>query len=432
MKENWKTPALKTKSKKIIPKLSANLFNPSAPGLPLHHDKQKNKQEKETFIASIRDVASDGRGIASHPNGLTVFIPGVWIEEECRIHLKNVRGKIGLGECLEIVKASPYRIQAPCSHHGFDSGGCGACPWQFVHYAEQIRIKQEKVEKAFAQLNFHSVNQFLPSPQEFSYRNRAQLKTDGKAIGFLSNNSHSLAPIESCKVLSEHNQKTLSDLLKQLPKKDWAPRKFSHRRAKRNQKANFTSLNIDESLEADGVLVNKRLPFQQSHSHQNQVMQQWLTKQLQALNSNGPVLELFCGAGNFTEVIAKAIDEDILAVEGDERALEALALKKLNGVTPLHCDLFTSNCFEKIYKHRRDFTTLVLDPPRDGLKNTQHLLSKKSSIQTVLYISCNLATLCRDLEFFKGHGFSIREVQALDLSPHTPHIELMVRLQKTK
>ncbi len=391
---------------------------------------KKNYSNSDSFIATVRDLASDGRGIVSHPNGLTVFVPGVWVGEECRVVLKEVRNKMGIGQALEIIKASNERISPQCPHHGFQAGDCGGCPWQFIEYSEQIKQKQQKVIEAFSRLGFTAVKDFLPSPQQFHYRNRAQLKTDGKAIGYLSGNSHTLAAINACEVLSKHNQETLSGLLQQLPNKQWHVKKSPRRPSKRKQAASFTSLNIDDSLNAEQVVVNKRLPFQQSHSDQNTVMQDWLSGHLKQVKSNGPVLELFCGAGNFTEVIANSIDAEIVAVEGDDRALQVLNEKQLNSVETFHCDLFTNDCFEKIYNKRRDFTVLVLDPPRDGLKNTQHLLRKKSTFESVFYISCNLATLCRDLNFFIDHGFAINDVQALDLSPHTPHIELLVRLDK--
>ena len=74
----------------------------------------------------------------------------------------------------------------------------------------------------------------------------------------------------------------------------------------------------------------------------------------------------------------------------------------------------------------------MLDPPRDGLKIKGKLFDKKRGIKTVLYISCDLATLTRDVKFMQEQGFKIKEVQPVDMFPQTPHIEVLVHLQRTK
>lgn len=384
------------------------------------------KKKGEIFTATVRDLASDGRGILSHPNGLTVFVPGVWPGETCAVRFLGLQNRIGLGECVDLISPSPARIKPPCPHQGFNPGECGGCPWQFIRYDEQIAQKQQRVEQAFARIDFNNVKPLWASPQEFEYRNRAQLKTDGEVIGYLSANSRNIAPIEQCAVLNQHNQQTLTDLRAGLPNREWQVRRSGNK-----NKIQWTTLNIDDSLTAQQVLVNQRLPFQQSHAQQNARMRAWVQQQLNHIESPGPVLELFCGAGNFTEVIASTLVVDVLAVEGEQRSIDALTEKNLAEVKGLCLNLYDANAFATIYKVQRDFKVLVLDPPRDGLKNTAGLLPSGNTIANIFYISCNLSTLCRDIQFFQQHGFDIEEVQALDNAPHTPHIELLVHLKKS-
>jgi 23S rRNA (uracil1939-C5)-methyltransferase len=383
-----------------------------------------------TFVTTVRDLASDGRGILSHPDGLTIFVPGVWPGEECRVRFVGLQNRIGLGELVELIRPSANRVEASCPHHGFQSTDCGGCPWQFMDYQTQVQFKQERVEKAFARLNFFEVKPIWPSDSAFNYRNRAQLKTDGTVIGYLAANSNNIAPIQQCPVLTSPNQQTLSQLLQQLPNEQWRPKAKLDK-----QHWQWTSLNIDDSLNADQVLVNKRLPFQQSHHGQNERMRQWLGTHLLSSQVTGDVLELFCGAGNFTAVIAARVAEsantDVTAVDGDERALAVLREKQLPRVKPWRADLFDQKCIDEIYRLPQTFSTLVLDPPRDGLKFADKWLPKKSALTQIFYISCNLATLCRDLAIFQQQGFTITEVQALDQTPHTPHIEILVALHKS-
>ena len=373
------------------------------------------------FTAIVRDLASDGRGILSHPDGLTVFVPGVWQGEECRVRFIGLQNRIGIGEVVEIIQPSLHRVIPRCPHHGFVSGDCGGCPWQFVDYPAQLQAKQNVVNKSFARLDFYEVNPVWPSPQTYAFRNRTQLKTDGTQLGYQSANSHHIAAIQQCPVLTASNQATLQQLLDRLPNDAWrAP-------PKRGKQRQWTSLNFDDGMTVDDVVVNQRLPFRQSHHQQNTAMRTWLQTQLHAVNAEEPVLELFCGSGNFTEVIASNTRGRIVAVEGDQRAIDLLQAKNLPRVECVVTNLFEATGFDKFCR-RYPFKTLVLDPPRDGLKAFDTLLNKAVSIRKIFYISCNVATMSRDIQRLTDRGFTINTVQPLDQNPHTPHVEVLVAL----
>ncbi len=375
----------------------------------------------DVFEAEVRDMASDGRGVLSHPAGRTVFVPGVWVGEKARIKLTVLKGRIGEGECVELLEASPQRRRAPCPHHGFEKGQCGACPWQFVDDTAQQAAKQQRVQHAFARLACaEMVKPLWVAPASLHYRNRAQLKTDGKRMGFLSFQSNTLAEIDACAVLSEKNAQTFAGLKQQLPLPAWRP-------PKRNS---FTTLDIDESVDASSVRVNQRLPFQQANSAQNARMLQWLRDKLQGCDCEHNVLELFCGSGNLTQVITERGFASLTAVEAVAEALTTLNEKKLPGVTTLQADLFTEQGMDKVAFHCKKSQVLVLDPPRDGLKIKGRLFEKKRGLKKVFYISCDLATLTRDIKYMQEHGFKVKEVQPLDMFPQTPHIELLVHLQR--
>jgi len=213
-----------------------------------------------TFTALVRDLASDGRGILSHPDGLTVFVPGVWLGEECRVRFLGLQNRIGLAELVEVITPSPHRLTPLCPHHGFQAGKCGGCPWQFMDYHEQLRVKQERVEKAFARLNFTKVKPIWPSEQSFGFRNRAQLKTDGDSIGYLSANSNELAAIQQCPILTPANQQLLTELLNQLPNDKWRVRARP-----RKGPVQWTSLNFDDDCTLEQIkqinayLLNKAI-----------------------------------------------------------------------------------------------------------------------------------------------------------------------------
>ncbi|GAB1268013.1 23S rRNA (uracil(1939)-C(5))-methyltransferase RlmD [Aurantivibrio infirmus] len=380
----------------------------------------------EIFTATVRDLASDGRGILSHPSGLTIFAAGVWPGETGNFRFTGLRKKIGSAELVQLSDASPFRTSAPCPHHGNFEGDCGGCPWQFIDYKQQLAAKQRRIEKVLSFVPKETIQEIIPAPDQLQYRNRAQFKTNGEEIGFLSAQSHALAPINDCIILSEKNRKTLRDLRSTLPNRRWNPGK--------NQK--WTTIDIDESVDQDGVAVNSRLPFRQSNDKQNEKMREWLKNKLKQWPSSGTALELFCGSGNFTDVIAAENFDQVIAVDAVGEATQELTDKHLANVKVVNANLYIEGAFPKIYSadktSRNDITTLILDPPREGLKNTEGLFRKKHRIENIFYISCDLATFARDLKYFHEQGFKAREIQAIDISPHTPHVELLAHLSRKK
>ena len=375
----------------------------------------------EIFNAEVRDLTSEGSGVVSHPSGRTFFVDGVWPGESGGFRVTSLRGRIGFAEVAHLDTVSPNRQRAPCPYHGHSVSHCGGCPWQFMAYQEQLKAKQYRIEKELARADiFDGIKTIWPSEQEFGYRNRTQLKTDGTKVGYVSGRTNKLVPIEDCLVLSDKNRQTLKEIIARLPVGDWQPKR-------RNE---WTTLDMDESVNVDSLSVNKRLPFQQANSRQNLKMKQWLKEKLALLSPDSNVIELFCGSGNFTEVIAQRGFREILAVEGVSEAIEVLNRKQLPNVTTLTCNLYDELGLQRVFQHGKNAEILVLDPPRDGMKIKQPLFKKNNRLKDILYISCNLSTFARDVKDLMELGYNVIEIQPLDQAPHTPHIEVLCHLAK--
>lgn len=375
----------------------------------------------QIFEAQVISLADTGNAVVEHPGGRRFFVAGAWLGERIRVKVKELRNQYGIGELIELLEASPERISPPCPFHGFAASQCGGCAWMFIGYAAQLRAKQQRVEQAVHRLVPDlRVLPILPAPEPLGYRVRAQLKTDGRDLGFVANAQRQLVAVDDCLVLTPRNRATLKGLWQQLPKAEWAPAR----------KQDWTTLDIDESVSEAEVSINKRLPFQQANRQQNHVMRNWLKSRLEALPRHLPVLELFAGSGNFTEVIAEAGFATITAVEVIPEAVAALSSRGLAGVTPLACDLFNEAAFADLIQRQRAAEILVLDPPRDGLKCRGPLLDRHSHLREILYISCDLATFTRDLRDFLAAGYVLDELQPVDLFPQTPHVELLAHLRR--
>ncbi len=398
----------------------AQLLNTSRLSAQSHPQIHKNA----VFEARVKGLADTGNAVVNHPSGLLFFVAGAWLGELIKVRVLELKSKFGLAELVEVIEPSEHRIEPPCLHHGVIGKACGGCSWMFVAYSAQLQAKQERVSQALTRIDPKcTIQPILAAKQPLGYRIRAQFKTDGKIMGFVASGKRELAKIDDCVVLTDTNRATIKGLKAQLPNNEWVPS---------SRKKDWTTLDVDESTSIEAVSVNQRLPFKQANEQQNQVMKSWLREKLSGLNKKAKVLELFAGSGNFTQDISNSGFESIVAVEVIDEAVSALQAQGLSGVTAVTCNLFREDAFERLLRENGDTEVLVLDPPREGLKVKTGLFTKKSKIRDVLYISCDLSTLCRDLREFNEKGFRLVDVQALDLMPQTPHVEVLVHLRKKK
>jgi 23S rRNA (uracil1939-C5)-methyltransferase len=378
-------------------------------------------QVGDVFEGRVRGVSSEGLGVAEAPDKRVFFAPATWIGDRARFRITELKRRHGLAEVVEMIEASPARVEAPCAHHGWGERSCGGCPWQFVAYESQLAAKEDRVREALRRARIDAeVSPIIASPKVFGYRNRAQLKTDGRELGFVAVGSRRLAPIEDCVILNDKNRAHLRALRAELPNPEWKPQ-VPHP---------WNFIDIDEDFRREDLVLNKRRAFRQGNSDQNAAMRAWLASQVAAVPASWKVLELFAGSGNFTEVLAERGFAAIAATEVVDVALEALRAKQLAGVSCFAADLFQNKAYPFLKRAFPDADLLVLDPPRDGLKEKEGLLKAYPNLKAIASISCDLATFTRDLGDFLAAGFRVREIRPLDQFPHTPHIEIMAWLER--
>ncbi|RZA00302.1 MAG: class I SAM-dependent RNA methyltransferase [Moraxellaceae bacterium] len=367
----------------------------------------------EQFTGTVRALTSEGNGVVDHPCGRVVFVPGVWIGELVEAKITQIKNQFALSELVQIITAHPKRRIAPCPYHGPSAKHCGGCPWQFIDYDEQLQAKQERVAHAVHRLDpTVEVQPIVPSQHEFAYRNRAQLKSLGNQLGFVAGASHRLVEVEQCLLLTPK----CGDQLRAVQAQVKAQPQSSQR------KQPWVTWDINENE----FRSNQRLPFAQGNSAQNAYMQQWLKQQLQACNRDYTVLELFAGSGNFTQILASEGFTSVVAVDVVAEAIDTLNAQNLPGVSAQVVDLFKEGALAYLLKRTKP-KIVVLDPPRDGLKTVDQLQAKNTAINTILYISCDLATFIRDAQSLNKQGFRLAFTQPLDMFPQTPHVELLAR-----
>jgi 23S rRNA (uracil1939-C5)-methyltransferase len=394
--------------------------------------------EGREFVGTVRDVATNGKAVIEHSSGIAVFIPGAWVGEEIRYQIHTVKKRYALGEIIDVLRPSASRVTPPCLYFSA-SPGCGGCSWQFIDYLAQLAMKHLWVVRSFARLGCYQIASVQASDAIYGYRNRAEFKSDGNKLGYLSAQSNTLIDIASCPIVNNTVAIHLMDLRSQLPNAQWDSRSkatqsknsVSRSRHQVNKVVPpLTLLAVDDDLPRHGdFLINKRRPFKQANTGQNDFLRNWLSSVISTQKKTVKVLELFCGSGNFTRVIAAAGFDSIIACEISPQALQCLSAARLERVTALEVDLFSADALRRLCHQQRDAKILVVDPPRDGLVCIEPLL-EHPGFQLIAYISCDLATCVRDIEHFLGAGYSVDSVLPVDMFPHTPHIELCTLLSR--
>ena len=420
----------------------------------------------------ITTLVHGGRGLG-RIDGKAVFVPMTAPGD--RVNCRAVRSKASYieAELVSVVEPSAHRREPPCPY--FDR--CGGCQWQHLAYSSQTSWK----EKIFCAQMLRSkiaaeecLSPIVPAPDEWHYRNRVQFKChmteNGLVIGFYRPNSHFVVDIKRCLLLPAQIQQVLSLLREELPEApcpDHIPQvdvacgddgalrvllhvlpKARHQLrpwlqgfAQRHQINACLQSGRKDTIEAVhgetdlSVLVDQPPlileygpgSFAQVNPAQNRRM---IAEMLAILDLQGTedVLELFCGMGNFSLPIARragrvtGVEEYAPAVAS---AIKNAAANNLRNLVFHAADAAST----MVSRNQGHLDLVVLDPPRSGnYQASREIL--RAGPQRVLYISCDPATLVRDLAPLVHHGYQVLSARAFDVFPQTWHIESMTLLAR--
>lgn len=378
--------------------------------------------EPSRFEAEVRALSTDGTGVVNHPAGKVFFAPGVWPGDVAVFDIESEGPRYGYARPVEWKKKSLDRVEAPCPHQGAGAGKCGGCPWMIGSYESQLKHKEHRVRHALARAGFEAERIVAPiwgSPSALGYRNRAQFKSDGARLGFVEEGTNSIAEIDDCLVLNEDVRARYRALRARLPNTEWRPTE-GHK---------WIFLELDDAMApGEEPVLNRRRPFRQGNTAQNERMRAWLAERVPKAAAADSALELFAGSGNLTGALHDAGFGRILAVEVASAAMAQLRAKGWPAVETFEADLSKVWALEKLAQRVPDARVLLLDPPRAGAAGVEKLASALKRLETILYVSCDTATFVRDVSALAKKGFRLEEVQPLDLFPQTSHVEVMGRL----
>jgi 23S rRNA (uracil1939-C5)-methyltransferase len=391
--------------------------------------------------------------------GKAVMVPGGVVSDRLNVEIVSERRDYSVAKIREVVRASADRRTAPCPY----LPRCGGCDWQHIEYGAQVRFKGEVVARELSHalgIEIDPGGLVEEAPAEFGYRSRIRLRVGAKgALGFYEAASNTIVEIDSCMV-AEAGMRMPSHLARSLGKRveeievvrDGArevqvahlkkpPTEEDLRRARNVLEADgeiagivlragssrstvgdaTISIELEDelSIEVDADL------FSQVNRAQNRKLVASVME-MAAIHESSAVLDLYCGAGNFSMPASRrgarvtGVDDDAGAIAAAARNAERL---KFNGAQ--FVAMKASATADFLHRARYRPEVIILDPPRTGALDLMAPIVKLRAA-SVIYVSCDVTTLARDLRVLTGAGYKIKRVRGFDFFPNTHHVEIAV------
>jgi len=381
----------------------------------------------EELELRIDSLAAGGDGVGRDASGRVVFVPGTAPGDRVRVRIEKARARFARAQLQELLEPGPSRVEPRCSVFG----RCGGCAWQHVDYPTQLEAKRRILSDALRRIGGIRelpLSHFAGSPQPYAYRLRARLHVEGGRVGYRQRASQALCAIDACPVLLPELEARLGELASRPPDRDgeWelAAAGGEVRAAPLGDEASFAA---PLALEVAG----ERLHFSTGvFAQANALLLETLVRRVcEALGSGGQLVELFAGSGLFTLPLSRRFGS-VVAVEGHAAAardLEAnLAAAGRANVRVL------SKRVEDAGPGLSGIApdALLLDPPRVGLPAGGLGLIGELAPQRLAYLSCDPATLARDLRGLQERGYGLVRVEGFDLFPQTPHVEALAVMER--
>ena len=444
-------------------------------------------EKNKIYEAVITDYTAQGQGVAK-VDGCVVFVPNAIVGEKCLVRLDTVKKTWAAGQITQITEKSPHRVQRECPI----SASCGGCDFWHMDYEEESRLKADRVRQALNRLGGENLEtlEILSAPTCHGYRNKAQYPVTtrrGKVVaGFYRAGTHEIVENKGCLILPQeteavknividhansigltaYDEKTGKGLLRhiyvrrgavsgqllvclvvngrKLPKAEQLIEKlkavpgFTTLVLSVNTKAGNTVLGeefitlygpgyIEDTMCGLSFRLSARSFYQVNH-HQAQRLYEAAISQAE-ITKNDLVLDLYCGVGTITLTMAKAAGK-VIGVEVVEAAvLDARENAIRNEID--NAEFFCGDAGKAALALEAQGIipdVVVVDPPRKGLNEDTIEALHKMSPRRIVYVSCDPATLGRDVALLKQHGYSVKNAMAADLFPRCAHVESIVCL----
>ncbi len=446
-------------------------------------------EKNKIYQAQVTDYTAEGQGVA-RIDGCAVFIPNAIAGEVYDVRIEKTGKTWAAGKIVKVLERSPHRVNRACPVAKL----CGGCDFWHMDYEEETRLKAERVRQALNRLAGEELEHIpiLAAPTCLGYRNKAQYpvacKKNKAYAGFFRAGTHQVVENDRCLILPEETDRVkdivisyvnqyrvsvydeeahkgllrhiyvrrgevsgqilvclvangrklphvpeLIAMLKKLPGFTTLVLSVNTRPGNAVLGEEFITLYgpgyIEDTLCGLQFRLSPRSFYQVNH-HQAQRLYEAAIAQA-GITGEDLVLDLYCGVGTITLAMAKAAGK-VIGVEVVEQAVEdARDNAKRNGIE--NAEFFCGDAGKAALELQAKGIcpdVVVVDPPRKGLNTDTIEVLHRMNPRRIVYVSCDPATLARDVALLKHRGYALPSAQAADLFPRCAHVETIVCLSK--
>ena len=420
--------------------------------------------------AKCIDISVDGFGIAKY-NGLVIFVKGMIPGELADIKIISEKKNYSIGIIDKLIEKSKYRIESECPI----SYKCGGCDFRYIDYEHQLELKHDLLLNTFKD---YKVSSIIADDDPIYYRNKVQVPIRDGKIGFYRKFSNDIVEFDDCLIESKQANQIIKDLKRLLIERN-IDKYFRHIIIKHaqgtdeimlgfvvndfsidlsdvvkditNRYSNIKSVilnlnDIDTNVILgdkekvlfgndyindiyDGIKVKLSLKSFYQVNYNQMLKLYSLIYKLSNVSCNDNVLDLFCGIGTISLYLARYA-KHVTGVEIVKQAIDnAKENAMINNLT--NVDFILADANKNMDSYLNDKDIVVVDPPRKGISKDLIQSIINSNINKIVYVSCNPATLARDLELFKNY-YNIGDIYPIDMFPFTTHVESVVLMSRVE
>ncbi len=450
----------------------------------------KNKE----YVVDIVDIGQGGVGIGKY-EGFTVFVEGGLIQDKVKVRISKSKKNYAVGDIVEILEKSPFRVDRICSD---DLKDCGGCQIQELDYKNQLELKTNEVKQVISRigkLENVEIHETIGMQSPCRYRNKAQFPIQNingsTAIGFYKKKSHDVIPTDMCVIQHDINDKIIKIIKTYIQAYNVSIyNEMTHTGVLRHlvTKVGFTTNEVMVVLVANGtklphlnelasvlqenipgfktlvlninkdktnVILGKEnkviygngkindyigdlvfeispLSFFQVNPVQTEVLYNKALEYAE-LKENDTVFDIYCGIGSISLFLAQKATK-VYGIEIVEDAIKDAKINaKLNNLN--NVEFYVGKAEEvvpKMYSEGKTANVVVVDPPRKGCDEKVLDTIVSMKPDRVVYVSCNPSTLARDLAYLDERGYKCVEIQPVDMFPHTMHVECCALMSRVE
>ncbi len=424
--------------------------------------------KNEIIRCKCVDMSVDGQGIA-RAGKLVVFVKGLIKGEEADVKIIAEKRNCSYGIIDKLITASPHRIERDCPV----AYKCGGCDYRHIDYDYQLKLKKEVLCNTFRDYEIADV---MACDDPFYYRNKVQIPVRDRKMGFYRKNSNDIIEFDDCLIESRIANQIIADMKKLLTGRPYED-KIRHIIVKHGKGSgevmvafivkdlaidmseplaflkkhypqissiimnlNDTDSNVvlgsDEKVLYgrdhiydiyDGIRVKLSLKSFYQVNYEMMLKLYKRVSELADLHKESKVLDLYCGIGTISLYLSRHCGH-VTGVEIVEAAVRnARDNAKMNGFD--NTDFILADASKNMDEYLLDKDVVIVDPPRKGI--SRELISSfiKKKVKKIIYVSCNPATLARDLELLKDY-YHISTIEPFDMFPYTIHSECLCVLDR--